>query len=133
MYRHLGTHQSSISSIVPLLKVRNAATKSAHNAVKKAIFRYELPISRKVMFTKMYLFSKFLFDAGTWPLVNRSEERTIHTYVMRIYRSFYRQTFSDDDLTNDLQFLLDNQLPSPAATLRMLRLSLFSKIVHKKH
>ena len=38
MYRHLGTHQTCISSIVPLLRIRNAATKSAHTAVKKAIF-----------------------------------------------------------------------------------------------
>ena len=82
---------------------------------------------------QIYLFSKLLFDAGTWPLVNRSEENIAHSSVMRIYRSFYSQTFLADDLDSDLQFLLDNQLISPAAILRMLRLSLFSKLVHKKH
>ena len=83
--------------------------------------------------SQTYLFSKLLFDAGTWPLVNRSEENIIHTCVMRIYRSFYCQTFIDDDISSDLRFLTDNDLPAPTAMLRMLPLSLFSKIVHKGH
>ena len=134
MYRHLGTYQTSISSIVPLLKIRNAATKSAHKAVKTAFFKYELPLSRKIMFTKMYLFSKYLFDAGTWPLVNKTEERTIHTYIMRIYRSFFHQDFSDTPtLVSDIDFLTDHGLMAPASILRLLRLSLFSKIIVQEH
>ena len=134
MYRHLGTQQTSISSIVPLLKIRNAATKPALTAVKKAIFRYELPLSRKVMFTKMYIFSKYLFDAGTWPLVNKSEEHTVHTHVLRIYRSFFHQDFSEDaTFLHDVDFLIDNALMAPASILRLLRLSLFSKIIAQEH
>ena len=118
----------------PLIKIRNASTKTSFLVEKNAIFsRDYVTIKTKQSMSQIYLFSKLLFDAGTWPLVKRSEENIIHTCIMRIYRSFYRQTFVDDDISSDVRFFLDNQLSAPAATLRMLRLSLFSNIVHKKH
>ena len=50
-------------------------------------------------------FPKLLFDAGTWPLVNKTEQRTIHSYVMKIYRSFFAQDFSDvDRLVSDIDY-----------------------------
>ena len=103
-------------------------------AVKKVIFSQEyLSVRTKQSMAQIYLMSNLLFDAGTWPLVNRSEENIVHPCVMRICRSCYRQTFVDTDMASDLQFLTDSDLTAPASTLRILRLSLFSKIVHKQH
>ena len=86
------------------------------------------------MFTKIYLFSKMFFDAGTWPWVNRTEEKSIHTHIMSIYRFFFLQDSSDTSiLVSDIDFLIDSGFMAPASTLRVLRLSLFAKIIVQEH
>ena len=50
---------------------------------------------------------------------------------MRIYRSFFRDDF--DDRVSVLDFLMDHQFMSPASILRLLRMSLYVRLLTKGH
>ena len=130
-YKHLGTQDSSLRSITPLIKTRVAATRGVFSALKKAIFKYPISLRTKMTFAKIYIFSKLLFDAGTWPKTNKSEAGVLHAHVMRIYRFFFHDVFVDR--VSDLDFPMDHQFMSPASILRMLRMSLYVRLISKGH
>eukprot|EP00973_Karenia_brevis_P089293 12382881-Karenia_brevis.AAC.1 len=69
-------------SICPMLKQRAAASQATTKAVNKAIFQHDhgnLFINTKLVFAKLYVFTKILFDAGTWPSLSNAECKVVHT------------------------------------------------------
>eukprot|EP00973_Karenia_brevis_P028034 3860193-Karenia_brevis.AAC.1 len=59
-----------------MLKQRAAASQAITKAVNKAIFQHnhgKLFIDTKLVFAKLHIFTKILFDAGTWPSLSNGE------------------------------------------------------------
>ena len=128
LYKHLGTGFLSSPSIAPVIKQRFASVVLTTRALRRALFVSKTVTHRPATiatYLHMYLFSKAMFDCGTWPRLSITESKTIHSHVMRLYRSFISCSYDMPDII----FLQDHSLIPPCAMVSLSRLMLFSRLL----
>mgnify|MGYP000745068532 CR=1 FL=1 len=82
-------------------------------------------------FAKAHLLDRALYNASTWPALGPGLARAIHTAVLKPFRAIADAGRAVDSQSSDLQVLELLRLPTPASMIRLLRLSLYSRIVQK--
>ena len=87
-YKHLGTVASADMSMQPEITSKMTAMKNTVKAVKgDFLARPSIPLEPRLLVLKTLVFSKGLFQAGTWPLLYVSELSRMHKQMMSIYAS----------------------------------------------
>jgi len=94
-YKHVGTQCSVSASIRHEITNRVAIMSSESRALRKILRKAALPLNRKINTMQGYIFSKGLFQAGTWPALPPVQYKRIHSCILRLYRDVTRQYWSN--------------------------------------
>ena len=130
-YRHLGTMTTRNGSIMPEIRIRGRAMVGSMSKLRAKFLRaHAVPRNAKSMVVQASLFSTGLFNAGTWPLLYRSEARQLSTYVMKVYRSFIHDPYYDKYMS-DVQVMEMAQALSPLSLVMYKRICLLIRVVKK--
>ena len=105
-------------------------------AFTKSVFRDpHLSVGAKLKIAQAFVFSKGVFQVGTWPELSKTNERKFFSTVMRVNRRAAQCGFghaSDGGvLPSDADVLADHSLVSPLVILRRARVMFFGRIIHK--
>ena len=84
-----------------------------------------LSTGKRLHIAQAYVFSKGLFQAGSWPKLPVKLFAKIHCAIMYVYRCVAGKRFSPDLCISDDAFLAEFQPQCPMTLLRQLRLMLF--------
>ena len=135
-YKHVGTQCSVSPSICHEITNRVAIMNSESRALRKILRKTALPLNRKINAMQGYIFSKGLFQAGTWPALPPVQYKRIHSCILKLYRDVTRQywsnTFDVSSMFSDSDIIYEYGFMCPMTMLRYFRMSLFSRIVTKE-
>eukprot|EP00973_Karenia_brevis_P032880 4540177-Karenia_brevis.AAC.1 len=123
---------SSCTSVHPEIKRRLAMMCASIKPVTKSILKKpSVDPEVKAVYAGAYLFSRSLYNAGTWPDLTVSEHRSFNSGVMKVYRAMLpvRQSRS----MTDQAVIARLHLLSPMCLLRYFRIVFFVRCVSKPH
>eukprot|EP00973_Karenia_brevis_P049175 6821262-Karenia_brevis.AAC.1 len=76
--------------------------------------------------------SRELYNSGAWPRLNATEQRKLHSNVMRVYRSACAEHFMEtESMKTDQNLIDDHGLMSPYTHIRWARLTLSVRVATK--
>ena len=129
-YKHLGTVASADLSMQPEISSKIASMRNAVKAVKgDFLSRPSIPLEPRLLVLNTLVFSKGLFQAGTWPLLYVSELSRLHKQIMSIYASIVDAGIHvASRRSHDLLLQVDGVI-APFILLTCLRIRLFIRIV----
>ena len=83
----------------------------------------------------MYLLTRGVFQCSTWPILNASHLRKLHSTILYMYRKATNNCFKvsdpNGDMFSDEDIVSEFSLITPSAMLRQARLQLLTRILHK--
>ncbi|CAE7737850.1 unnamed protein product, partial [Symbiodinium sp. CCMP2456] len=129
-YKHLGVQQMPLGGMLEELRFRTSQARSAFAEARRKVFRSRaIPLRRKAMILASTVLSKLLLGAGSWPPLNKREERLFDGTLWSLYRSVLGIKFAEDQhITASTCFAL-LQMPDPGVTLRCSRLSYLAQML----
>eukprot|EP00973_Karenia_brevis_P041841 5791990-Karenia_brevis.AAC.1 len=102
----------------PLIKQRFAACKPYARSLKKSVFNNSyLSYQHKANYARAYIFSRALFDAGSWGVLTSSELCMLHSGVMSVYRMW---AFTTSSYASCSAFVIVHQISKCVAHPHMI-------------
>ena len=82
--------------------------------------------------------SRLLYAAGGWPLLTKTQESSVTSACMHVYRRATGTTYVDRmnaglDRVSDAEVIQEHSLPLPLTLVRLLRLNLFMRVTVGKN
>ena len=133
-YVHLGMNTTADCSHKAEITVRRRVCNEALGPIATQCFSIaEIPVQKKVNITLAYVFSKFLFGAGSWCKLTKAEESALTSTIMHTWRRTTNSTFkerADKALLpmSDEQVVQKIELMCPLTLVRLLRINLFIRV-----
>ena len=89
-YKHVGTLTCSTDTMQPEITAKIICMNETFNKLRPTFLnRKSIPIQKRILLSQSVLFTKGLFQAGTWPTLHTAEIVRVHKAVMKIYASIY--------------------------------------------
>ena len=95
---------------------------------KQVLKKESIDTGKRFVIARTVLLSRGLYQCAAWPSLNASEYASVHSAVMRVYRSVDGSDVPDSRLSDDA-LLAKNGLAAPRNLLTAARLLLFFKVV----
>jgi hypothetical protein len=129
-YKHMGGQLRANGVVLPELKARYSSLQSMIKPLEKRIFANPfIPVDKKLYTAQTILYTRLLYNAGTWPSLNLVELRYFHSRMMTINRHVVQQFNNEGSVhTSDVEILQSLEVPAPQVILRVLRLRLFVRV-----
>ena len=112
--------------------VRTAIIRQQAHSLRKFVLRWpQISIERRLNVASAYIWSKGLFQAGTWPDLPCNIYKLVHHAILSVFRAVsgidghFANLFTDDDIVYKLGVMC------PQTMLRCLRMSLLSRFLGK--
>ena len=126
-YKHIGTFLDCDGGIKSEIAVRSTVIKSEATRMKSRILSNRaVNKSRKIALVQAYIWSKGMFQCGSWPNLQVACYKRIHAAIMFVYRIVLGYetsiTMNDDDVINELGVLC------PLTLIRARRLCLLARV-----
>ena len=117
------------TSLHPEIKHRLATFSASLKPFSSCVLKREAmqPCTR-AKYAQAYLCSKGFFNSATWPALQISEHRSLHSGIMKIYRRIIRDSDGMLAHVSDLDVLRQLKVMSPINAVRYFRLCLAAKI-----
>jgi hypothetical protein len=133
-YKHVGTNTSTSGDLGHEIAIRVPILRSGAEAMRKSIMcNARLPLTKKLHIAQAYIFSKGLFQAGTWPALSVRLYTKMHHAIMYVYRCIAGIKYDPNVLLTDDAVIAEHELICPRTVLRQLRLSLFMRVCRSNH
>ena len=128
-YKHLGTVTNSANSDSTEITHKAATIRAEGGKLRANILSNPLvPITRKKNIVQTYVWSKGLYNAGTWTCSTLAKIRKVHSAIMYVYRcidgGYKKQINKTDD-----QIICDLGVICPMTFLRLKRVCTFAKCI----
>ena len=129
-YKHLGTISSSDCSMQPEITKKLATIREATKAIRgDFLHRPHINLDSRLLILKVLIFSKGLFQAGSWPLLYVSELSRIHTCIMDVFSSIVDAGVARSARRSHESLLTLDGVLAPFVLLLVLRMKLFVRVV----
>ena len=129
-YKHLGTVTSSDMSMQPEISSKTAAMRNAVDAIKgNFLYCPSIALEPRLLVLRSLVFSKGLFQAGSWPILYVSELSRLHKQIMCIYSSMVDAGISVEARRSHSCLLKIDGVVAPFVLLVCLRVRLFVRVV----
>ena len=111
--------------ITKKLATMRAATKAIRGDF---LCRPHIVLESRLLILKMLIFSKGLFQAGTWPFLYVSELSRLHTYIMDLFSSIVEAGVPRSARRSHESMLAVEGVTAPFVLLLILRMKLFVRV-----
>ena len=88
---------------------------------------------RRLNIASAYIWSKGLFQAGTWPALTAAQYKPLHHAILAVYRAVAGQDGHFDNLFSDDDIIYRLHVMCPATMLRCMRMSLLARVLKKRN
>ena len=130
VYKHLGSMVMHDGSLLPEIRHRLAASRSAMKEGKQRLFACRaIPLARRVAIFRSHVLAALVPGLGTLPLFNGREWQTFSGGVMSLYRQLLCLRHEGGFRCTEAQMLSKVGLPSPESLLQSERLRFLSQLV----
>ena len=123
-YKHLGT---TFPSMKDEIAIRSAIIRSTARSMGRKVLRNEgLSVPKRLAICQTYIWSRGLFQCGTWPELGVAEYKKIHSAVLYAYRTILpdekAKSLNDDEVISELSAMC------PMTFLRARRLCMLARL-----
>ncbi|CAE7947452.1 RPS25 [Symbiodinium sp. KB8] len=130
VYKHLGSMVTHDGSLLPELKHRLAASRSAMKEGKQRLFACRaIPLARRAAVFRSHVLSALVPGLGTLPTFNGREWQTFSGGVLSLYRQLLCLRNDGGFRCTEAQILSRVGLPAPETLLQSERLRFLSQLV----
>jgi hypothetical protein len=127
-YKHMGTKISHSDHIGEEVATRVAILGTVASRLRKIIKNNAVPLKTKINIVIIYMFSKGLYNSGTWPKLSTALYNKLHHAVIRIYRSIAGFNFDEHDDDYVIEHL---GALTPLTLIRVQRIFLLIRVLCK--
>ena len=129
----MGTLSARSGAMTHEVKARVTSMYDVLTKARASVFsNSHLPVPAKLRYTTSLLFSRLMFDAGTWQALRTSDLRKLRHAYMSPLRSLTRMTNSkrNEGNSTSVRVLQEVEQPKIESKLRSMRLKCFKSLVH---
>ncbi|CAE7334985.1 unnamed protein product [Symbiodinium sp. KB8] len=130
VYKHLGSMVTHDGCLLPEIKHRLAAGRSALKEGKQRVFACKaIPLARRATLFRAHVLAAITPGMGTWPLLNQQEWRTLSGGIVSMYRQLLCLRTEGGFHCSEAQILSRVGLPAPDNLLQSERLRFVGQMV----
>jgi len=134
-YKHVGTKTPFDSHMGQEVASRcGVMFKTCARLNKPVLGNRRIAIGKRLAILQVYVFTKGMFQASTWPTLDTGTMRRFHHCVLSMYRKVTGHSHGNPyglEVINDSDVLFEYSLMCPNTFLRLARLSLFARLAVK--
>ena len=133
-YVHLGMSTNASCTRQPEISARKRSSMDALGPIATKCFKVEsIPLAHKVSITWSHIFSRLLFGAGSWGILNKQETSSLSSAVMHSWRRATCTTYKQREEQSlppisDGTVLQRYELMAPLTMVRLLRFNLLVRV-----